>query len=157
MKIQNVRTCLILVLTAIACQPQPQIEIQATPLGESQAEQGGVVAYSHEDLVKEFYQMWIDYANQTGNPLVDELYKTGDYLTENGIARLEANKTADGWMADPVMCAQDVPQSVEVEASSVDGERANVRMLTAWGTRLGIDLVQVKGIWKIEAITCLGR
>lgn len=116
-----------------------------------------LASFEPGEVVQNFYNDWLDYGRYTGNPLFDEHYKTSSYLSESGIARLEAEKGPQGWLADPVLCAQDLPESVTVESSTVEGDKASVLAVTSWDTRLGVDLVKVDQIWQIDSITCLGR
>jgi hypothetical protein len=152
MKTSLFKAFMMLAFLLVACQPAP-----GSPAVEPGSSPEASEFAGPEDLVAGLYSAWLEYARLTGNPLVDEVYKSGGYFTPGGIARLEANKTASGWAADPVLCAQDIPENVSVESSEITGDSAAVRVVTSWGTKMGLDLIRVEGNWKIDAITCLGR
>lgn len=109
------------------------------------------------EVVQRFYDGWLEYGRFNGSPAASEYYQEGGFFSAAGLARLESQRGPQGWPADPVLCAQDLPEAVTVQSASVDGDSASVLAVTSWDTRLGVDLVQVGGEWLIDSITCLGR
>jgi hypothetical protein len=109
-------------------------------------------AENPSQVIKAFYEAWISHPE---NPLAAEYYKTSGAFTPAGIANLESNKFDGMWMADPVLCAQDTPNSIEVSEAQINGSSASVHVITSFGTKIGVDLVQDGGLWKINALSCL--
>jgi hypothetical protein len=72
------------------------------------------------DTVSAFYNWYLAYIapDETGhvnNPLVDGAYRDSPYLTEAFIERIDAQLEGEHIIADPFLCAQDVPESFEVQ------------------------------------------
>jgi hypothetical protein len=67
-----------------------------------------------------FYTWYLEYTipDENGhivNPLVDRAYRGSPYLTEALIERIDAQLAEDHIVADPFLCAQDVPESFEAQ------------------------------------------
>ncbi len=108
---------------------------------------------SPEQVTQDFYDWYIDYAG-TANPLVNRAYRDRGALTQDFVARLDAF-TAGPMMFDPILCAQDVPNSVSATAADVSGATAIVRVETSFaGHAFEVRLTQEGGTWKIAEVIC---
>jgi hypothetical protein len=89
------------------------------------------------EVVTKFYRWYIGYP---ANPLVDEAYKSSPYLSEELIQEIEetlasfANgRSGPASAYDPILLAQDIPESFTVEEESLSGDRATVIVHLFWG------------------------
>jgi hypothetical protein len=107
-----------------------------------------------ELVVERFYLWYLDYARNTGNPLVDRAYRTRSDLMPEWIQSVDnLLHTAAGY--DPFLCAQDIPESFMVGQAAVSGEQATLTMLTSFpGHSFTVALELVSGTWKIFDIVC---
>ena len=113
-----------------------------------------VEANSPQSVVEAFYTWYLSYE---GNPLTDEAYKESPYLTpsfKNGIEQTLAGMSLGG--ADPVLCAQDKPQSFEVGAVSISGSTARVEVTQFFGNQriVPVELRKIEGDWLISNVLC---
>lgn len=70
-----------------------------------------------EEVVEGFYRWYLDYVSNTGNPLVDQAYHQNDMLSQAMVQRVdEIIASFDQGGYDPFLCAQDVPESIELLA-----------------------------------------
>jgi len=107
-------------------------------------------------VVASFYDWYIGYAQNVGNPMVDKSYRSSEYLTE------EFAQKVDGIIAyfdkggyDPFLCAQDIPESFTLEEAIIFGDEASVFVHTSFeGHKFTVDLQRVEGEWKIADIVC---
>ena len=79
-------------------------------------------------------------------------------LTTSAFAgNLEAGGTAKAG-ADPVFCAQDIPETMSVSNDvQITADKAVASVLEKFGTAqidIQIDLVKENSVWKIDNITC---
>lgn len=110
-------------------------------------------AQSPEQVTQDFYAWYIGYA-QKANPLVDKAYRNSDALTQDFVARLD-EFTAQPMMFDPLLCAQDAPDTVTTTATEVSGAAATVHVATSFaGHAFDVRLTQVGGAWKIAEVVC---
>jgi hypothetical protein len=126
--------------------PQSRMPDDATPL----------------DITVAFYAQYIGYAGYDPatetirNPLVDGIYRQTSLLTNDFIARLDA-MVESGLPADPILCAQDVPEgfSAEEPVFNETGDEARVRVDTSFeGHHFDVLLKLVEGQWLIDSVQC---
>lgn len=104
-----------------------------------------------EETVKDFYNGYLQY---DGNPLVDKAYQSNVFLSDDFIIFLD-EFTSGGMMYDPILCAQDIPQSITVGDPTLSGDRATVPVETSFeGHHFEVELKQVEGEWKIDNVHC---
>ncbi len=119
------------------------------------------------DVVTSFYNWYIDYTGydetieEFRNPLVDGSYKEREELSANLIDRVVTiRETEGGYHYDPFICAQDVPESFEIEMIDHLTEydaAALVSTYFAWNPqpyRFVVALAEVDGAWQIENVIC---
>ena len=119
-------------------------------------------AQTPEDVVRVFYEWYIGTINasraagEMRNLLMDGSYRTTGYLTDELIAKIEATVASfEGGGYDPILCAQDVPQSFVIPSASVAPDRTTVVVETSFpGHAFQVDVVMVDGEWKIADIIC---
>ncbi len=118
-----------------------------------------------EGVVEGFYQDYIAYARPVAqpetfrNPLVDGFYREDDRLSADLIAQVDEQVAAGQLMADPLLCAQDVPMGVSADAAMVAEETATVIVHQFFsGNPEPRDILVSLGRgaegWQIESITC---
>ncbi len=120
------------------------------------------VAEAPEAVVEAFYAWYLDYS-ETGNPMVDEAYKSSEHLTEAFVQEVdELLASFEGGGYDPFLCAQDIPDGFDISiVQVVDGE-TSVILHQVWnaGTEhaftrdLTIELQELDGAWKIDGVVC---
>lgn len=122
----------------------------ASPLDASVPDPRGMTP---EETVTAFYGWYIEHG---GGALQDGSLEATGYLTDEHLRRLrEATAGFVGGGADLLLCAQDVPSSVAVEASSVEGNRAAVLVSTSFaGHALEIELPREGDHWRIDRVHC---
>ena len=104
-----------------------------------------------EEIVKDFYNGYIQY---DGNPLVDKAYQANPFLSDDFITFLD-EFTSDGMMYDPILCAQDFPQSISVGDPIPSDDQVIVPVKTSFeGHHFEVELKQVDGEWKIDSVRC---
>ena len=136
------RISILILICITACTPtEPAVEIKNEQVLETP-----------EIVVSQFFLDWINFE---GNPLVDEIYKTSGYLSQEAVAKLETEKSQGGWIADPITCAQDRPTGIEILTSTMTGDQAAVMIKTSFETKIGIDLIKQNQLWLIDNITCI--
>jgi hypothetical protein len=85
---------------------------------------------------------------------LDPVLQAEGYLHESLIERIEAERAA-GLMADPILCAQDVPRSVRVIEEEREGPQANVLLGTSFeGHRIRVLLEEDAQGWQIVQVQC---
>jgi hypothetical protein len=109
-----------------------------------------------EDTVERFYHWYLGYP---GNVVAEEAYRSSEYLTPQAVEQVDAvinAFTMGGY--DPFLCAQDVPERVDVAEATLTEGTAQVMAHGVWNSGSQSDirlrLRQVDGVWKIDAITC---
>jgi hypothetical protein len=118
---------------------------------------------SPEKVVNEFYGWYLanlGYDQETDefyNPLQDGSYKDQGALSQEYIERIEEMK-AEGIPADPLLCAQDVPQSYSIQEVDLSpmGEEARVSVETSFEDhQFQVYLQKLSGEWKIAGVICM--
>ncbi len=108
-----------------------------------------------KDVVESFYSWYTSYE---GKPLSSGAYKTSDYLTEafrEKVDSLLASFTQGGY--DPILCAQDIPQSFTVAYPEISGSIATVAVTEVYSTSENSLLVTLEkdgNQWLIDDVTC---
>jgi hypothetical protein len=93
------------------------------------------------------------------NPLVEGLYRDSEYLTPSFVIRIDETLAGfDHAGFDPILLAQDIPVSFEVQDPSINGTEATVVVLRYWGgnpepTPMVVHLLLDDGCWLIDDVT----
>ena len=93
------------------------------------------------------------------NPLAAGLYRDSEYLTTGFVARVDETIAGfEGGGYDPILLAQDIPISFEVQEAAINGTQATVVVLRYWGgnpdpSPMVVHLVQENGRWLIDNVT----
>lgn len=108
---------------------------------------------SPQEVVTKFYRWYVGYP---GNPLVDREYRESPYLAESYIDKID-DALEGGFMADPILLAQDIPESFTVDETEVAGDAATVIVSFYWGgnptpSRRSVELRLIEGEWKITDV-----
>jgi hypothetical protein len=120
-------------------------------------------ASSPEMAVSDYYSWYLDNLGYDAdkdeflNPLQDGSYKEQGLLSQEFVKRIEEMK-ANGLAADPLLCAQDVPQSFSIKEVDLSpmGEEARVSVETSFaGHQFQVYLQKLSGEWKIAGVICM--
>jgi len=123
------------------------------------------VVMSPEAVVSAFYGWYLDSMGDRSsddfvNPLVEGLYRDSEFLSAGFVARIDAEVANRGRPGggDPILLAQDVPESVAVQEASVNGDEATAVLLRYWGgnpepSPLVVHLRRENGRWLIDDVT----
>jgi hypothetical protein len=104
-----------------------------------------------QQVVQEFYD-W--YTTFPGHPIVSGAYADHPLVGDALVNAVEKEREG-GLVADPILCAQDVPDRVTAGEAVVDGSTARVHVTTSWeGHALDVELQIVDGEWKISNVIC---
>lgn len=120
----------------------------------------GSVARDPAGVVKTFYLDYLAYNAGNGegrrpNFVGDGMYRHTGLLSDSFSAALDALEESDARIADPLICAQDVPETIAVLETTIDGETAQVAVETSFaGHGFSVALEQIEGVWFISGITC---
>ena len=119
-----------------------------------------------QEIVADFYNWYLEYVNagrgdiaEMRNPLVDGAYRTCGYLTGTFIQEIDETLASfDKGGFDPLLLAQDIPESVEAGETVMVGDEASVVIQMFWSgnptpTERTVTVKQVDGQWKIADIT----
>jgi hypothetical protein len=111
---------------------------------------------SPQEVVTKFYRWYVGYP---GNPLVDREYRASPYLAESYIEKVD-EVLEGGFMADPILLAQDIPERFTVDETEVVGDEATVIVSLYWGgnptpSRRRVELRLLEGEWKIADVSML--
>jgi hypothetical protein len=106
-----------------------------------------------EALVRQFYQEWI---TTEGNPIQLRAYDNTDYVTPDFIQRIDQRiSEQDSIVADPLLCAQDMPTQIEVGEATITGDTARVTVQTDLvGHTFQVELVRPVKDWRINNVIC---
>ncbi len=109
------------------------------------------------EVVTQFYD-WYTETLLASNYSVGTAYQDSPYLTQDFIARLDDQFAAAERMADPLLCAQAVPNFYSVEVARAFSEEARVLMRQHFDSPLTnnitIELARVDDTWKINEVAC---
>lgn len=108
-----------------------------------------------EAALRAFYDWYLEYAQSSGNPLVDRAYAESDYLTDSFVTNVdEILDSFERGGYDPILCAQDVPESVSISAVEVESDSATAQVSTSFGNSFQVQLARFDGVWLISDIIC---
>jgi hypothetical protein len=135
----------------------PGLEVAADD-GEAQSSvPEGPMVTTPEQTVEGFYNWYLGYARDVGNPLVDKAYQSSEYLTDGFIEQVDqilASFDRGGY--DPFLCAQDVPESVVVDEAVISGDGASLTVNTSFeGHAFTVELQQANSRWTISNVVCV--
>lgn len=125
-----------------------------------QCQQQQVASLGPSQVVQNFYTEWISYSGEppTRNPITDRIYQTSGYVTDSLVKQLdETIESFEGGGYDPVLCAQDRPESFSVQPAVVKGETAEVTVREDFYGEIKdvkTELVLQDNSWKIDKIIC---
>jgi hypothetical protein len=120
------------------------------------------IALAPEAVVRSFYGWYLWYARGGGemrNPLVDGAYRDSGYLTTRFVDEIDRTLASfDKGGFDPLLLAQDFPESVQVVDATSAGDRASVKVQMLWAgnptpSERTVTLVLTDGGWKIDGIS----
>ena len=116
----------------------------------------GPVITTPEGAVAAFYSWYLWYAQEAGNPLIDRAYRSSEYLSEGLIQKADAIVDAfDHGGFDPFLCAQDVPESFDVEDTVISGDIARTIVHTSWeGHSFTVALRRIGERWEMTDVLC---
>jgi len=119
-----------------------------------------------QEVVADFYNWYLEYVNAgrgdmagMRNPLVDGAYRTCGYLTGTFVQEIDETLASfDKGGFDPLLLAQDIPESVDAGETVIVGDEASVVIQMFWSgnptpTERTVTVKQVDGQWKIADIT----
>ncbi len=112
---------------------------------------------SPEQTVKSFYDDWIKYQG-AGNPISDRIYQESQVVTDELVKKLDSiiySFEFGGY--DPVICAQDIPQSFKVELKSKNNDLAILQIeQDFYGSInfISVETIKIGKEWKINDIIC---
>ncbi len=107
---------------------------------------------SPAEIVDGFYDWYLTYE---GNVLVDRAYQTREELEAEFISNIDAlldSFEKGGY--DPFLCAQDIPETLEIESLKVTDNTAEATMSSSFGHHFLIALRQGDSGWQIAEIKC---
>lgn len=109
---------------------------------------------SPQEVVTKFYRWYIGYP---GNPLVDREYRVSPYLAESYIQQVD-QVLEGGFRADPILLAQDIPESFTVGDAEISRDQATVVVSFYWGgnpnpAERRVELELVEGEWRITDVS----
>lgn len=116
-----------------------------------------------QEVVDGFYTWYLAYLTPDAqgnfaNPLVDRAYRESSFLTADLIARLDAMLESDELLlADPFLCAQDIPQGFATALIEQDEATATVLLEQHFGLSdhpVTVTLRATDTGWRIDAVTC---
>jgi len=113
-----------------------------------------------KEVTQGFYNWYLEYSRNQGNPLVSRAYRSSEYLTDQFAQKVDGllDSFAGGGY-DPFLCAQDFPEKVSIGSVVVSGQNAWVVVQTHWtgGATVRETTVGLKdtgGEWKVVDILC---
>ncbi|MCF7820571.1 MAG: hypothetical protein K9M44_03835 [Candidatus Pacebacteria bacterium] len=109
---------------------------------------------SAKDTALAFLIDWVEYE---GNPVNDQLYKTHSLVSADFSQKTQTTIDAFSYSAfDPVLCAQDKPQGLEVLSVSELGDEVSVlvREIYSGGDKTIEVILEKNEVWKIKDIIC---
>jgi hypothetical protein len=106
-----------------------------------------------EEVVESFYSWILDYP---GNVTADRTFRDSPYLSASFVEQIEAELSAfQGGGADRFWCAQDIPNSYQVEKAQIDGDSASTRVTTSFsGHAFTVLLARQGEEWLITNVRC---
>ncbi|MPZ24421.1 MAG: DUF3828 domain-containing protein [Dehalococcoidia bacterium] len=113
---------------------------------------GGDDTQDPEQVVEAFFADYLEHV-----PPGDRVYAESPYVTAHLVTQLDA--ALEGPIAaDPVLCAQNVPQNVSAEVTEVIGDTAVATVTSDMrGHEFQAGLVKDGDAWKLDSINCTAR
>ncbi len=155
---------LLLGLVIGGCAPATGNEPAVAPAEANAPVKGAPESLTPQQVTENFYNWYLATIGDRSdgsftNPLVEGLYRDSEYLTADFVARIDetlAGFTKGGF--DPILLAQDIPVSFEVQEPSINDGTATVVVLRTWGGNpdpdpMVVHLVQENGRWLIDNVT----
>jgi len=109
------------------------------------------------ETVMAFYDAYTE-TLLTRDESASTVYQESPHLTDGFITRLDATFAQEERIADPLLCAQDVPTFYSIEVPEYDADSATVLMRQHFDSPLThnikIDLVRIDDAWKIDNVVC---
>ncbi len=138
------------------------VDVADVPAGVDESEE--MIIDTPAGVTEAFYRWYLDEIGQTGtetmrNPLVEGSYKESPYLSDRFVASVEETLASfEQGAYDPILLAQDVPVSIEVQPAELVGDEATIVVLRYWGgnpdpTPMQVHLVRQDDRWLIDAVT----
>jgi hypothetical protein len=139
----------VLVLTVFSgCQSAPP-EAAAAPSTPQAVES---TENTPDRTVQAFYDWYLAYE---GNVLADQAYRERPELTTDFVAKVdEVLVSFDKGGYDPFLCAQDVPEALDLASMDVTDGTAQGVMTSSFGHRFDIELTRGADGWQIADIVC---
>ena len=144
---------MLLLLVVVGCS---SIVSAASDLTGSNAD-----AETPQEVVENFYTWLLDYIGNRAegefhNPMVERAYRDSNALSQSYIKELDRLMESDTPLGhDPLLCAQDVPQFVEIKEMAIEGDQAVAQMGSSFPNhRFEVHLDKIEGTWKITSIVC---
>lgn len=114
-----------------------------------------------ETIVESFYNWYLETIDRQEdgsfhNVLVEGDYRSSPYLTDELKSQLDT-QVSGGLLGDPLLCAQDIPQSFTVGTADLapQSNEARVPVETSFeGHHFVVWLQQVEGQWLIGGVIC---
>ncbi|HSL45344.1 MAG TPA: hypothetical protein VK897_18055 [Anaerolineales bacterium] len=111
-----------------------------------------VTLSSPDQVVQNFYDWYISYE---GHPLVDQAYRSSEYLSPEFISYLDDFTGSGEWNYDPILCAQEIPTEVTALPVQISEQKALVEVTTSFMDHsLTVELTRVDGDWRIDKVIC---
>jgi hypothetical protein len=106
-----------------------------------------------EEVVESFYSWILDYP---GNVTADRAFRDSPYLSASFVEQIEAEVSAfQGGGADRFWCAQDIPNSFQVDKAVLDGDTASTTVTTSFsGHAFTVLLARQGDEWLITNVRC---
>lgn len=122
------------------------------------------LALTPQQVTQNFYNWYLETIGNHSdgsftNPLVEGLYRDSEYLTADFVARIDETLAGfEGGGYDPILQAQDIPVSFEVQEPVINDQAATVIVLFYWGgnpdpSPITVHLRQENGRWRIDNVT----
>ncbi|MBN1122413.1 MAG: DUF3828 domain-containing protein [Anaerolineae bacterium] len=147
---RSVTAILIIVLALAACHTADTIPVPTAPPTPPPD-------LTPEQTLEEFYDF---YLNFPGNLMVDNRYRDHPFMQQHltpefvtAVDDLIASFEFGGY--DPFICAQALPNTIDVGPADTAGDRAMLPVETDFeGHRFTVEMIHSDGLWRIDAIIC---
>ena len=112
------------------------------------------------EVVRLFYDWYLDYARfdpergTRNNPLVDGAYRDSRYLSPQFIRTIDEQLAGGEIRFDPFLCAQDVPNAVDMIETSLTPDAARMTIRTGLGNTFAVFVEPVNDTWQITRVDC---
>lgn len=152
-------------IAAVSAESPSGAAVDPAPVAPAPVETVPDAAEGPAAVVQAFYDWYLATIGEPGsdnfrNPLVDRTFRDSVLLTEGFKGHIDETLDNDiaefgGFMADPILCAQDIPATVSPTVTRLSDEGAAVVAQTSFANHLiSVDLRQEDGQWRISNITC---